>query len=67
LKRAVEYATRAKDLEPNNIRARLSLGTAYLVAGMPKNARREVEYALNLDSDNALAQTLMKQVKRADR
>jgi curved DNA-binding protein CbpA len=67
LKRAVEYATRAKDLEPNAIEARLSLGNAYLAAAMPKNARREVEYALNLDSDNRLAKTLMKEVKKADR
>lgn len=67
LKRAVEYATRAKDLEPNSIRARLSLGTAYLAADMPKNARREVEYALNLDSDNTSAKTLMKEVRKADR
>jgi len=67
LKRAVEYATRAKDLEPNSIQARLSLGTAYLAADMPKNARREVEYALNLDSDNPLAKTLMKEVRKADR
>lgn len=67
LKRAVEYATRAKDLEPNSIQARLSLGTAYLAAGMPKNARREVEYALTLDPDNPLAKTLMKGVKKADR
>lgn len=67
LKRAVEYATRAKDLEPNSIQARLSLGTAYLAADMPKNARREVEYALNLDSDNVLAKDLMKDVKKADR
>jgi len=67
LKRAVEYATRAKDLEPNSIEARLSLGNAYLAAAMPKNARREVEYALNLDSDNPLAKTLMKEVKKADR
>lgn len=66
LKRAVEYATRAKDLEPNSIQARMSLGTAYLAAGMPKNARREVEYALNLDSDNPLAKNLMKEVKKAD-
>ncbi len=65
LTRAVEYATRAKDLEPNSIQARLSLGNAYLSAAMPKNARREVEYALNLDSDHSLAKTLMKEVKKA--
>lgn len=66
LKRAVEYATRAKDLDPNSVQARLSLGNAYLAAGMPKNARREVEYALKLDSDNKLAKSLMRDIKRAD-
>lgn len=67
LKRAVEYATRAKDLDPNSVQARLSLGNSYLAAGMPKNARREVEYAQNLDSDNKLAKSLMKDIKKADR
>ncbi|MFH2008660.1 MAG: DnaJ domain-containing protein [bacterium] len=66
LKRAVDYATRAKELDPNSVQARLSLAGAYLMAGMPKNARREVEYALTLDSDNRVAKSLLKDIKRAE-
>ncbi len=66
LKVAVEYATRAKDLNPNSVPARLSLASAYLAADMPKNARREVDYALNLDSDNRTAKVLLKEIRRRD-
>jgi curved DNA-binding protein CbpA len=66
LKLAVEYATKAKDLNPNSVPARLSLANAYLAASMPKNARREVDYALKLDSDNRVAKALLKEIRKRD-
>lgn len=66
LKLAVEYATKAKDLDPNSVPARLALANAYLAASMPKNARREVDYALKLDSDNRVAKALLKEIRKRD-
>ena len=66
LKRAMEYAIKAKELNPNSVPARISLANAYLAAGMPKNARREVDYVLKLDSDNPAAKTLLKEIRRAE-
>ncbi len=66
LKLAVEYATKAKDLDPNSVPARLALANAYLAASMPKNARREVDYALKLDSDSRVAKALLKEIRKRD-
>lgn len=66
LKRAMDYAMKARDLNPNSVPARIGLATAYLAAGMPKNARREVDYVLKLDSDNRAAKALLKEIRRAE-
>lgn len=66
LKRAVELASRAKKLDPNSIPALLTLAGAYLDAGMPKNARREVEYVMRIDPDNAAAKVLLRDIRKQE-
>lgn len=66
LKQSVDYGKRALALDPNSVTARVALGKAYLAADMPKNARREVDYALKLDPDSRAAKSLLKEVRRHD-
>lgn len=66
LKRAVEYAIKARDSNPSSVTARVVLGNAYLTAEMPKSARREVDYALKLDANNLAAKALLKEIRKAE-
>ena len=65
LKRAKEYAIKAAELEPRSADARVTLARVYLGAGLRKNARREVDYALKLSPGLAEAKELLKQIKRS--
>jgi tetratricopeptide (TPR) repeat protein len=46
---AGRYLLRIQELEPENLEARLKLGTLYLVGGRPEEAVREAEFVLERD------------------
>jgi predicted Zn-dependent protease len=61
---AAKLGARAVALEPNNSAYRVTLATVYLHAGLPKNARRELETAVKLSPDDANIQTLLKRAQK---
>jgi curved DNA-binding protein CbpA len=58
--KAMDYATKAVQAEPTSVEAHITLARVYGAAGMGKNARRELERALELDRGNAVAIDLLK-------
>ncbi|MCA1732742.1 MAG: tetratricopeptide repeat protein, partial [Acidobacteria bacterium] len=61
---AVEAFQRALSIDPNAVDALLSLGDLYKNQGMTARAIACYEDALQIDPENALAKTRLKNVKR---
>jgi tetratricopeptide (TPR) repeat protein len=49
---AGRYLLRIQELEPENLEARLKLGSLYLLGGRPEDAVREAEFVLERDQKN---------------
>jgi len=64
--RAVHLAQRACELEPELPRMRLTLGNAYLAAGLALNAKREFEVAAKLAPDDGTIKSLLKRVDHGE-
>lgn len=65
LAKAKEYGTHAVQIDPNSVEARRVLAEVYLALGLKKNARREVDMALKIDSGNAEIKELLKRIKKS--
>ncbi len=61
---AQEYANRGVELEPDNAEAKITLAKVYIEAGLPKNAKRELEAAIHLDSENELAKAMLREIRK---
>lgn len=59
LHRARDAAARAIQLAPRSMAYRLTMIRVYLAAGLPKNARREAEAALELNPNDKQAKALL--------
>ncbi len=64
--KALENARRAVTEAPDSARFRLTLGRAYLLAGMRQSALAELERALALAPDDGAIQDLLRRVKRRE-
>ncbi|HEV3190190.1 MAG TPA: DnaJ domain-containing protein, partial [Polyangiaceae bacterium] len=64
--RAVHLAQRACELEPELPRMRVTLGNAYLAAGLGLNAKREFEVAAKLAPDDGTIKSLLKRVDHGE-
>jgi tetratricopeptide (TPR) repeat protein len=64
--RAVHLAQRACELEPELPRMRVTLGNAYLAAGLGLNAKREFEVAAKLAPDDGTIKALLKRVDHGE-
>ncbi len=64
LRRAADYASRAIALAPTVAKYRATLGQIYISAGMPNNARRELEAAAELAPGDATIASLLKAVRK---
>jgi Flp pilus assembly protein TadD len=60
LHRAKEYAARACEADPENAEYRKVLGLIYKAAGLPANARRELQKAVRLDPADGEARAELK-------
>ena len=58
-------AQQAIALEPSNANYRVTLANVYLAAGLTKNARRELEAALQLAPGDGTIQSLLKRVTKS--
>ena len=56
---AGRYLLRTQELEPENLEARLKLGSLYLLGGRPEDAVREAEFVLERDQKSLEALTLL--------
>jgi curved DNA-binding protein CbpA len=65
LHEAAQLGQRAVQLDPKSLRARVTLAEIYLAAGLPLNARREVDAALRLAPGDAPLKELAKRVEKA--
>ncbi|MBI5502471.1 MAG: J domain-containing protein, partial [Deltaproteobacteria bacterium] len=65
LHQARDAAMRAIQLEPKVLGYRTTMIRVYLVAGLPKNARREAEAALEIDSADRQIRALLEEAKAA--
>lgn len=63
LHKAQDFAKRALELRGESGEVRRLLGRIYLAAGLPLNARRELQIALSLDAKDLAAQSLLAQIK----
>ncbi|MFW6067828.1 MAG: tetratricopeptide repeat protein, partial [Myxococcota bacterium] len=63
LRQARDFAQKAVDLEPGDVRNRAVLGRVYMTAGMKANARRELEQAAVLDPGNQMVKNLLRELK----
>ncbi|MBI2894554.1 MAG: DnaJ domain-containing protein [Deltaproteobacteria bacterium] len=64
LHKAQELGTRAVLRSPKDVQCRLTLAKVFLEAELPKNARREIEAAIEIDPKNDEALELAKLVKK---
>ena len=62
LRQAQRYAQRAVDLEPKGVANLVLLARVYLAAGLPKNARGQLQRAQALDASHPDVQELFKEV-----
>ncbi|MBI5490212.1 MAG: DnaJ domain-containing protein [Deltaproteobacteria bacterium] len=65
LHQARDAAMRAIRLEPKVLGYRTTMIRVYLVAGLPKNARREADAALEIDSSDRQIRALLEEAKSA--
>jgi len=65
LHKARDAAMKAIQLAPRVVGYRVTMARVYLAAGLPKNARREAETALELAPEDRQAKALMAEVRRA--
>jgi curved DNA-binding protein CbpA len=63
LHQARRLAQQACEMRPHDVQARLALGRVYLAAGLPLNARRELEHAAMLDPGNEIVKNLLREFK----
>jgi curved DNA-binding protein CbpA len=64
--KAVHLAKRACELEPERPAMRVTLGNAYLAAGLTLNAKREFEVAAKLAPDDGTIKSLLKRVDHGE-
>lgn len=64
LREAKHYAIKGTEIEPENVKARVTLAVVFHAAGMHRNARRELDHALGLDPDNKEARSLLREVRK---
>jgi len=57
---ATEHATKALDVEPNNVKALMRRGQAQMQNGNLEEAKRDLKKALSLDKDNSVIKKLLK-------
>merc|ERR1712079_24560 len=57
---ATEHATKALDVEPNNMKALMRRGQAQLQNGNLEEAKRDLKKALSLDKSNTVIKKLLK-------
>merc|ERR1712129_348960 len=57
---ATEHATKALDVEPNNVKALMRRGQALMQSGMLEEAKRDLKRALSLDKSNSYIKKLLK-------
>lgn len=65
LHKARDAAMKAIQVAPKVVGYRVTMARVYLAAGLPKNARREAETALELAPEDRQAKSLMAEVRRA--
>lgn len=63
IRRAVEFARRAVELEPRSPQFRITLASAYMAAGLEKSALGEIERAIELAPGDAKIKDLSQQVR----
>lgn len=63
IRRAVDFARRAVELEPKSPQFRITLASAYVAAGLEKSALAEIERALDLAPGDAKIKELGQQVR----
>lgn len=63
LRLARNFAQKAVDLQPNNVRNRVVLGQIYRAAGMNQSALREAERAATLDPDDEIVKNLLRELQ----
>jgi curved DNA-binding protein CbpA len=64
LHRAQDLARTAVELKPDDPALRVTLAAVYEAAGLPRNAKREIDVALRLDPDHAGAHAMLKRIRR---
>merc|ERR1712083_1145665 len=57
---ATEHATKALDVEPNNVKALMRRGQAQMQNGNLEEAKRDLKRALSLDKSNTVIKKLLK-------
>jgi len=65
LHEARAYAQKAVELDPKKVAHRCTLAEVYMAAGLPLNARRELEQAAQMAPEDAHVQALLKKVAKA--
>ncbi len=63
IRRAVDFARRAVELEPKSAQFRLTLASAYMAAGLERSALGEIERALELAPGDQKIKDLSQQVR----
>jgi tetratricopeptide (TPR) repeat protein len=63
LAKAQRYATRAVDMAPHDPASVVALARVLVAAGVPSQARRELEKAVKLDPHNAMIRDLLREVR----
>jgi tetratricopeptide (TPR) repeat protein len=63
LHRARAYAQRAVELTPDDAATRTLLGRVFIAAGLPLNARRELEHAAKLDPGSEVVKNLLRELR----
>jgi hypothetical protein len=61
---AVSLAKRACELAPDCAKYKATLANAYFTAGLPKNAKREIEHALKIEPEDAGFKALAKKIAK---
>jgi predicted TPR repeat methyltransferase len=64
LQEAAKLARRACEIEPTNLRYKLTLAEVYLAAGLTLNAKRELEAAAQISPQDGTLQTLLRRVNQ---
>jgi curved DNA-binding protein CbpA len=63
LHRARAYAQRAVELAPDDPSSRILLARIFVAAGLPLNARRELEHAAKLDPGSEVVKNLLRELR----